>query len=99
VQKFLPQCKSFYSSTKVYTQYKRFNRGTKLKNSFVCNIQHCGCPLRAGEARLQNLKWKLPELGGVKAIVVGDYEGQATFYGKSRPDIILGCVNMKFSVA
>jgi hypothetical protein len=71
----------------------------KLKNSFVCNIQHCGCPLRAGEARLQNLKWKLPELGGVKAIVVGDYEGQATFYGKSRPDIILGCVNMKFSVA
>ena len=45
------------------------------------------------------MQWTLPELGGVKAIVQGDFEGQATFYGKSRPDIILGCVNMKFSVA
>ena len=31
--------------------------------------QTCGCPLRAGEANLQNIQWKLPELGGVKAIV------------------------------
>ena len=31
--------------------------------------QHCGCPLRAGEANLQNIQWTLPELGGVKAIV------------------------------
>ena len=61
--------------------------------------QHCGCPLRAGEVNLQNMQWTLPELGGVKAVVQGDFEGQATFYGKSRPDIILGCVNMKFSVA
>jgi len=32
-------------------------------------------------------------------LLQGDYEGQATFYGKSRPDLVLGCVNMKFSVA
>ena len=29
----------------------------------------------------------------------GDYEGKALFYSKANPDVILGCVNMAFSVA
>ena len=29
----------------------------------------------------------------------GDYESKALFYGKSNPDVVLGCVNIAFSVA
>ena len=35
----------------------------------IASPLHCGCPLRAGEANLQNIRWNLPELGLAKAVV------------------------------
>ena len=29
----------------------------------------------------------------------GDYDAKAIFYGRSNPDVVLGCVNIAFSVA
>ena len=37
---------------------------------YAISPRTCGCPLRAGEVNLQNIHWTLPELGGVKAVVV-----------------------------
>jgi hypothetical protein len=44
------------------------NRSSQ-KMTFLRLLQHCGCPLRAGEVNLKNLRWTLPDLGAIKAVV------------------------------
>ena len=35
--------------------------------------QQCGCPLRAGEVQLKNIKYPLPALGALGAVVAVSY--------------------------
>ena len=47
-----------------------YSLGLGLSYPYAIAASHqCGCPLRAGEANLQNIRWNLPALGLAHAVV------------------------------
>merc|ERR1711970_561578 len=62
--------------------------------------QPCSCPLLAGEMFLSGVETPVQDMGPILgAVMEGEYQATATFYGESNKDRILGCVEFTFALA
>merc|ERR1711973_290826 len=58
------------------------------------------CPLLAGEMFLNGVETPVQDMGPILgAVMEGEYQATATFYGESNKDRILGCVEFTFALA
>merc|ERR1712158_1444 len=61
--------------------------------------QPCGCPLLAGEMRLEGIEMPVQDMGPILGEVMkGSYRATATLYGASNKDKILGCIEFTFKL-
>ena len=62
--------------------------------------QPCSCPLLAGEMFLSGVETPVQDMGPILgAVMEGEYQATATFYGESNKDRILGCVEFTFALS
>merc|ERR1712055_948638 len=61
--------------------------------------QPCGCPLLAGDMDLKGVTMEIQDMGSILGPVMeGGYWANATMYGTSNPEKLLGCVIFEFEL-
>merc|ERR1711973_119738 len=57
----------------------------------------CKCPMPEGHYNFNNVPLKIPDMGAIMDnLMVGKYNGEIQFYGKTNPSHVVGCFDMDF---